>query len=70
VYKGLLEYGLKFGENCLPLTKTVKKNGGGKFFLSGFFTSKKFIIFILFLVSICLKFKVKKEKVEKFFFAL
>jgi hypothetical protein len=29
-HKGLLEYGLKFGENCSPPTKTKIKNGGGQ----------------------------------------
>jgi hypothetical protein len=30
LHKGLLEYGLKFSENCSRPTKTEIKNGGGK----------------------------------------
>jgi hypothetical protein len=44
--KGLLEYGLKFGKNCLPPTKTKikKRRRRKKFsFLNVYFTSKAFI---------------------------
>ncbi len=72
-HKGLLEYGLKFGKNCLPLAKTPiqKRQLGKKYFFKNIFLTSKAFFFELFLlvssVNLLAVYWKKRKKSENFF---
>jgi hypothetical protein len=64
-YIGLLEYGLKFGENCLPPKKRKSKTATEKNVCTFVFTITKIIFQLFLLVSIAELLEVYDKKKKK-----